>query len=310
MLKNMTKNQKVVLLSIFIAVIVLVVIMIFNIGKKEEKEKIEVDNTVSRVTSRDEWYSVNTCVSKFFLYYSSVYNTNSKYGNTTNEALNLENLYDFFDKEYIEKYGLTKNNIGEKIPNISADLININDIYRIQKRGNISMYLINSSIAKKSTGDVSNLNILVKMDSDSKIFSIYLDNYIKGMGYDKLGAGDKIDIELGGITNTLFSAYSPSYAITDDTYAKDLFDGYVNNCIYNRTRAYELLDDSVKKQKFPTLDSYIEYLKKKTVSLVTNEYKSYTRVEENGNVKYTCVDSEGNKYIFKEIAPMKYTVEI
>lgn len=310
MLKNMTKNQKIVLLSIAIAMIALVIVMIFNINPKEKKEEVEIDNNVSRVTSRDEWYSVNTCVSKFFLSYSGVYSTNNKYANNKDITLSLENLYDFFDKEYIEKYSLTKNNLGENIPKISADMIFIKDIYRLQKRGNFSLYLVNSSIVKKSNGEASNLNVLVKMDSDSKIFSVYLDNYIKDMGYNKLNIGDKIDIELGGITNTLLSAYLPSYAVTDDTYAEDLFNTYVNNCIYNRAIAYELLDDSVKAQKFPNLDSYINYLKTKTVSLVTNEYESYTREEENGCVKYTCIDSEGNKFIFKETAPMKYTVEI
>ena len=44
--------------------------------------------------------------------------------------------------------------------------------------------------------------------------------------------------------------------------------------------------------------------------MIINKFKSYSRIEEDGYVKYTCVDSKGNMYVFRETAPNKYTVVI
>ena len=101
----------------------------------------------------------------------------------------------------LEKYGITKDNLEEKIPQISADVMWIDNIYRLQKRGDFSLYLVNASMVKKSIREDTKLNLLIKINESDKTFSVYLDNYIKDMEYDKLQIGDKKNIKLNNISN-------------------------------------------------------------------------------------------------------------
>ena len=84
----MSRSQKLILFVIVITMIALIVLMIFNINNKQEK-KVEVINVVDRVNTRDEYYNVETCATKFFLYYSGAYNNDDvKYNNTNSDNSN------------------------------------------------------------------------------------------------------------------------------------------------------------------------------------------------------------------------------
>src|SRR5699024_7297101 len=116
------------------------------------------------------------------------------YENLTNEEFkqrSLEILYNMLDKEYIEKYSITKDNISEKVGEVLNATLQINDIYRIKKNDDIAMYIVYSEQVDNVNNKIEDLNLMVKIDSSRNTFGILLDNYIVDQGFNNIKENQK-----------------------------------------------------------------------------------------------------------------------
>ena len=304
------KVRRNVLLVVGILIVILLIVIFSIIYNSPDSIFSNKDNRVTRVDNVNEYYNVQTCVKKFYELYKDVYYGENFYENLTNEEFkqrSLEILYNMLDKEYIEKYSVTKDNISEKVGEVLNATLQINDIYRIKKNDDIAMYIVYSEQVDNVNNKIEDLNLMVKIDSSRNTFGILLDNYIVDQGFNNIKENQKYNVELSNILANSTNKFTAA-DIDQVTYVENMFEDYRYSMMYNRNRAYSLVNEETKNNKFNTFDSYNEYIKNNIKSIVIMEIKTYKVNEQEKYTDYEYVDTYGNQYTFRVTSPMKYTV--
>lgn len=304
------KVRRNVLLVVGILIVILLIVIFSIIYNSPDSIFANRDDRVTRVDNVNEYYNVQTCVKKFYELYKDVYYGENFYENLTNEEFkqrSLEILYNMLDKEYIEKYSVTKDNISEKVGEVLNATLQINDIYRIKKNDDIAMYIVYSEQVDNVNNKIEDLNLMVKIDNSRNTFGILLDNYIVDQGFNNIKENQKYNIELSNILANSTNKFTAA-DIDQVTYVENMFEDYRYSMMYNRNRAYSLVNEETKNNKFNTFDSYNEYIKNNIKSIVIMEIKTYKVNEQEKYTDYEYVDTYGNQYTFRVTSPMKYTV--
>ena len=304
------KVRRNVLLVVGILIVILLIVIFSIIYNSPDSIFVNRDDRVTRVDNVNEYYNVQTCVKKFYELYKDVYYGENFYENLTNEEFkqrSLEILYNMLDKEYIEKYSVTKDNISEKVGEVLNATLQINDIYRIKKNDDIAMYIVYSEQVDNVNNKIEDLNLMVKIDNSRNTFGILLDNYIVDQGFNNIKENQKYNIELSNILANSTNKFTAA-DIDQVTYVENMFEDYRYSMMYNRNRAYSLVNEETKNNKFNTFDSYNEYIKNNIKSIVIMEIKTYKVNKQEKYTDYEYVDTYGNQYTFRVTSPMKYTV--
>lgn len=321
----MEKSQKVIL-SIIVLVVLILLFLIIGIfvlmNKKDEiidpsKEKydiideIELKVSIEPVEVRNNFYSVRSCTNKFFSYYIDLFNIEEDYivEDTIQEvkSKNAEALYNILDEEFIVAKSITKDNILTKLSKINKSEVSITEMYVSEKTNNISIYIVKGTLLERISSNISQFQIIVKVDSFNKTFSIIPQSYVLDK-YKDLKIGDNIEIE---VPDSIEKNENNTYDfrnISDETYVMDLFNKYKKEILYNQELAYEILDEDYKNKRFGTLENFKEYAKNNVSKNVTMKLKGYKKTTTEYYTQYTCIDQNGSYYIFRETLPMKYTL--
>lgn len=306
------KVRRNVLLVVGILIVILLIVIFSIIYNSPDSIFVNRDDRVTRVDNVNEYYNVQTCVKKFYELYKDVYYGENFYENLTNEEFkqkSLEVLYNLLDKEYIEKYSINKDNISEKVGEVLNANLQINNIYRIKKNDDIAMYIVYSEQVDNVNNKIEDLNLMVKIDSSRNTFGILLNNYIVDQGFNNIKENQKYNVELSNILANSTNKFT-SADVGQVEYVEDMFEDYRYSMMYNRNRAYSLVNEETKNNKFNTFDSYNNYIKDNIKSIVIMEIKTYKVNEQEKYTDYEYVDTYGNQYTFRVTSPMKYTVII
>lgn len=267
---------------------------------------------VTRVTNLNEFYRVKNALNKFYVSCKS-YNIPEVDPFEEEEEVDptefLDEVYSMLDAEYIKKYNVNMDNIAEKIKDFKVSDVQINDIYRIQKGETINMYLVYFSELSISDDNDKDRYFVLKLDDQNKYFSVYLEDYVKDNSYDKLKENDEIRISIYNIESNNFNTYENT-VVYNTKYQEDLFNDFRKSCMSNLKRAYSLLDEECKNNKFNTFEKFSSYISSKMSDIVIMKIKN-CKVEEKENVTvYTYTTTKDMNFTIKEIAPLKYTVVI
>lgn len=288
--------KKKILIIAIIIVILLIFVIYFVCNKLSEKYSY---NVVSDISDINEAYDVKTCTKKFYNYCKDYL--------TSNPSI----IYGLLDEEYIKYYDLTKNNFKKYIDVSNSDSIQIEEVYKIQERNNIGMYIVKSKLLLKNSDIMNDFNIILKIDKKNNTYSIFLNNYIEDKGYSKLSIGDKVNIKLKGIMedSDLNNKYDPSNnkKITDNV--EDIFGDYTYMCIFYEKEAYTLIDNEIK-EKYSTYDIFDKYITDNIIDLVTMDLYSYSDVQKDNFIEYKCTSTTGQVFTFKVKSYITYTVTI
>lgn len=312
------KVRRNVLLIVGILIVILLIVIFSIIYNSPYSIFFNKDNRVTRVDNVNEYYNVQTCVKKFYEYYKSIYYTmNNGYGDAK-VASSLENveysttkeIYNLLEKRYIEQYGITTNNVSEKLEKCLDGKLQINDIYRLNRKDDLAMYIVYAQQIDLKTNQIEDFNIMVEIDYGRSTFGVLLNNYITDFGYNDIKENERCNIEL----NKIFSNGSINKFTKADvdqvTYIEDMFEDYRDSMLDNKKRAYSLVSEETKNSKFNTFESYNDYIKSNIKSIVIMEIKTYKVNEQEKYTDYEYVDTYGNQYTFRVTSPMKYTVII
>lgn len=312
------KVRRNVLLIVGILIVILLIVIFSIIYNSPDSIFFNRNNRVARVDTVDEYYNVQTCVKKFYEYYKSIYYTMDNGYGYTEDVSNLENvehstakrIYNLLEKRYIEQYGITTNNISEKLEKCLDGKLQINDVYRLNKKDDLAMYIVYAQQIDTKTNQIEDFNIMVEIDYSRSTFGVLLNNYITDFGYNDIKENEICNIEL----NTIFSNGGMNKFTRADVdqveYVEDMFEDYRDSMLDNKERAYNLLDEETKNSKFNTFESYNEYIKNNIKSIIIMEIKTYKVNEQEKYTDYEYVDTYGNQYTFRVTSPMKYTVII
>lgn len=288
-------KKKILIITIFVVVLLVFIIYFFY-----NKANVQYSSSiVENISDINEAYDVKTCTEKFYNYCKDYL--------TSNPSI----IYGLLDEEYIKYYDLTKNNFKKYIDVSNSDSIQIEEVYKIQERNNVGMYIVKSKLLLKNSDIMNDFNIILKIDKKNNTYSIFLNNYIEDKGYSKLSIGDKVNIKLKGIMedSDLNNKYDPSNnkKITDNV--EDIFGDYTYMCIFYEKEAYNLIDNEIK-EKYSTYDIFDKYITDNIIDLVTMDLYSYSDVQQDNFIEYKCTSTTGQVFTFKVKSYITYSVTI
>ncbi|MBO5413044.1 MAG: hypothetical protein J6A29_01840 [Clostridia bacterium] len=197
----------------------------------------------------------------------------------------------------------------------------------------INAYFAYGYLIEKDLNKITELSIGVKIDTGNSTFSILPYEYLEKKGY--LNVNEETitqfteETEIENKTNNVFKY---KY-VNNETYIDYLFSNYIDRCLFNKEIIYNYLDEEYKQKRFGSFQKFEEFIEANKENYMTygqlkdyeefdnmDEYmlyliktgnlevESYQKTIEKEYTQYTCVDNLQNYYIFRETAPMEYTL--
>lgn len=321
------KLKKIIIILIVVLIILLGIVALLLVYNKNFSEKyqatppteipeVEIDSKLKRVSIRNNFYVVKNCINKFYTNYAGIYeletdnyiiDEEAKASIEDEQKQNAEIIYNMLDPQYIEFKGITKDNILTKLQKMNTSIINITNMYVSEKTTNIAIYIAQGTLREKQTGKVTTFQIMLKVDSFNRTFTIFLQDYINAT-YKDLKLGNDLEIEF---TKNIEKNTNNTYDfknISDEEYAIELFNQYKEEIIYSPELVYNNLDAEYKNKRFESLEKFKEYARNNVRKNVIMQIKQYQKIAKEDSTQYVCIDQNGNNYIFKETDTMKYTL--
>lgn len=321
-------NSKKMLILIIITVIIIIIIMsalilYINRGRifygideiPYEPPAYVPEQKITRVTNKNDFATLKLCTNKYFIYYSGMFEEGtSRYIDEAEEEsikeqqqINASSLYNLLSEEYINDRQITENNIKSKFRKIEDVKVNITDMYMSEKSQDIALYLVIGNIRQKKTGEISNFEIMIIQDRLNSRFAVLPQDYVEEK-YNNIRIGEVINIELpDSIKGNEDNVYTFELQ-TEEEYINELIGNLKEEMLYNQKLAYEHLDEDYKNKKYGTLNNFIQTSKENEIKYMTLKITQYQKTQFDGYTQYMCRDTSGRYYIFKETAPMKYTL--
>ena len=97
-------------------------------------------------------------------------------------------------------------------------------------------------------------------------------------------------------------------SISDESMAKIYFNTYKDSFIDDFEYAYNHLDEEYKNKKFAEFEDFKEFIEENREDIFKNNLLKWKREPYEDYTQFICQDDKGRYYIFKETAPMQYTV--
>lgn len=322
------KNLKKIIIAIFIIIIILVISLIFLLKNNKRLEIDEFDEQVENstlynyektlqiVTSRNDFYTVQTCVEKFYVAYSTAFSAETNNYMLEGEAEefakqeqenNINMVFNMLDEEYISFKEITKENIKNKFSKINTMVVTIENMYVSQQNTNTFAYLVYGNLRDTKTNNNEQFSAIVKIDMLNKTFKILLGDYVN-QKYKNVEVGREIQINVPEKISNDGSNIFDYRIVTEEQHTINLLDYYKKNLIYNRQRAYEQLDEQYKQSRFKTQQNFEQYIQNNIYNISVCTLSKYQTKKIEKGTQYVCIDQKGNYYIFQETAPMQYTV--
>lgn len=324
------QNIRKILIAIIIAIIIIIIIvalMIFYLNKgrimygideTENDLQYEIEDKIKRVDTKAEYFAIENCINKYYIYYAGMYNTEEGNYIIDEEAAasmkeekteNANALYNILAQEYIEAKQITKSNISTKFKEIQEAVVSIKDMYKSEQTENITIYIVYGNIREKQSGKITNYQLIIKQDGLKRTFAVLPSDYVQEK-YKTIEIGQTINIEVPKeITENSNNQYDIK-PISEEEYVNKMISQLKEDMIYNPEVAYEKLDETYKNKKASSINEFKTYAKnniKNYIALKVQKYQK-TEIEQEGYTRYILIDTEGRYHILQETAPMKYTM--
>lgn len=256
---------------------------------------------------------VKDCINKYYNYVSIITEPEEFYGELEEAELievrndNAKILYNMLDEEYIRNKKITETNLANMVEKVKNSVVDVKSMYVDEKNENIDIYIALGTLREKVEGKVSNFKVIVKLDNINNTFSIMPQSYVEEK-YSKIEIGKTFNVESLERIKENRNNKCTFRMITEQTYAIDMFNQFKEELMYNQEQIYNRLDEEYKNAKFSSLAEFRAYVQNKYKTLNTLLAESYNKTTKEGYSEYVIIDKNGDYYIFKETAPMKYTL--
>lgn len=321
----MTKIKKIIIpLGIILVIAIIALIIILNLINKNNQQtdisedegieayQKETDTIVSQVTNRVDYYTVKSCIGKYYADYSILFNPEIYYIGFSEERVkqeqvdNTQAIYDMLDSQYITEKGITIDNLGTNLKEIEVITPYITNMYVNHRTDNMDIYVIDGTIKTDITEAGEEFQIILKLDILNKTFSIMPSEYVEEK-YGNILEGQNLDIELTDSIEKNNNNQFVYRTITEEDYMKDLFAELKNELLYDHEKAYNHLNEEYRNKKFATLEKFNNWATSKEEEYKNMVLAQYQTVQEDGYTQYVLVDQNGKYYIFNETGVMDYT---
>jgi len=316
------KKKIVIMIGVFIAIVLLLIFIIAR-REKEDLGNLEIESEGSPdeiyvtmfnpklefVQSRNDFYIVKRIVERYYMKLSEL---NDPLGDIefyeTEEGFDIDEyieelkeesaraVYSFLDVDYINQFNITTTNLLEKLGKYEDISIVIDEMHVSENSIGMSTYFVYGLIKNNDTLRVSDFVLMVTLDLNARTFSIAPYEYIVEKGYDKLTLGQEMVRGIGEIKEKSYNQYDYR-AITDEKVILDYLEKYKVTVLYNRQKAYNLLDEEYRAKRFGSLAEYERYVQNNIGSINSivvsrylvedkEEYKQYVIINQHRRLLY------------------------
>ena len=225
-----------------------------------------------------------------------------------------EELMNVVSSRYIKEYNINESNILDiieipKMTNINQYYkIVILDILTVRIDQKTSLYIVKGKGRLVGNSDVFEYNIMIEVDNNQSVYSIYPSQYLKDKGYDKLVQGNQINYTANNIIKNKDNEFM--HTLKDDLeMAKEYFNNYTEMLAYYKQDAYNKLNFQYMKEKFGSEQNFYNYLEEIKYIIYTMQINKYKVYHTKYYTDYVCTDQYENHYIFRQKnGIMDYTV--
>lgn len=299
----MDNIKKIIVIIVIIALILSIIILSLLLSSLDEIDSV-VGNETNYEDYQEEYVTENKVekVSNKNIYYAVVNIIDNYISYITNK--DIDALQQIFSFDYRNEFDVNKDNIISKVSSFSNDEIYIENMSELQISESISIVIVDGKTKTNST----QFNIIVKLDSLNKAYEIYPEEYLNKHGYndlEKIPTLNKIDTT--DVVPNTYNTFSFKN-ITNLEMCKYYLEDYIYNVTTNIEKAYELLDEEYRENRFGSLEAYKTYVNSNLENIKNIKLDEYTTVKYDDYKQYVCIDTEGKYYLFRETAIMEYTL--
>ena len=292
----MKSLKKIIIIVVIIIFLLVISIAILKHIDKKDKEKnfentitMDIKNTIASIDNRNEFFAVNSCVTKYLTYIAQQDN---------------EMIYSMLDKNYIEAYNITKQNSISNTIQYSNPVFYNDKILTIQDNVNVYTYFVYGKVIDKDTGDISNLNIVVRLDKGKDLFSIMPYKYIEDKGYN-ITEGNTITLKYNEIEDKTYNKFAFKN-ISDNEMSIFYLNQIKDRFLYDVDGSFEKLNKDYKNKRFSNEEEYKNYITKNIANIYSAQLQKYQIKEYTNYKQFVLVDQNNKCYILNEINPGQY----
>ncbi|MDO5556000.1 MAG: hypothetical protein Q4G09_05075 [Clostridia bacterium] len=326
----MKKLKKIIIILLILLLIVIILMIIHKKAAPENDYELEgvefeeevLNTSVTENTSLYDFFAIRNILESYYFNFEKMnitlrdvildagddYDSNYDYNNDLKEQkeMYLEAIYNCLGKEYIEEWNINKNNIQDKLGTYKEPYISIDKIYTVDSSSNVSIYFVYGNIIEKDTLQKEEFKIMLFLDMTKNTYDMYPTEYVEKY-YNNILEGVNINIKVDEIENRSYNTFEYSI-VSEEEKIKYYIEEYNNNIKYNAEKAYNSLNKEYRDNRFGSIEKfeeYVSYIMKGINLIVLDKYQTTTTDD---YTQYVCIDTNENYYIFRETAPMQYTV--
>lgn len=334
----MEDNKRKIIIIIIIALIILAILLVIMIVKNrkkildplygdkfigdyiEEYEKNRANNVddIKAVLVNDatKYFAVSGVIDSMNMYIQyldgNVYNLDiiAEDKNEEQEILaeykqeGIDSIYGMLAKEYKEKYSVDKDYMESNLKKFVGKKYIIDSMFVVEDSPYINTFFVYGSY-----GSVE-YNFVVVIDSYNRAFEIYLNDYVKEQNYSKDNSDSMKSIHADAIEQNEYNKFTYK-EVSKENMLLSYYNSYVELLKSNTSKAYKLLDDEYRKERFPSYDEFNKYVQEVMLKNKNEEGLTSYNYKNNGDyTEYCCFDKYGRAFIFKVSSVNKYTVAL
>lgn len=322
-----------IIISILLIVMVVLLVNILTGDKPDEtspyieQQRNETKGKLVKVNNITDLYIAKTCIQKYLENYSAISAVGSISGeeniNTNNTAIQIadpsernkehftNSTISMLGNDYINKKGITKDNINREdfiLNNLSIEIYNL---YYLTNYENTAAYFANGIARDVDNNKNIEFNYIVVVDNVQHTFELYLDDYIEENNFLNLVEGSEVEFNLPeSVENREFNTYS-IISVKYEAVAQDMFHIIRRILLYDTEKAYSLLNDEMK-DRFPTFESFESFLKEYNSKIFGLTYGGYKlKTHGDGESAFAIYNSDNTICItiyFDGFSSFKYSI--
>lgn len=213
----------------------------------------------------------------------------------------LKNITNMLASNYKTKYSINNESLYELLKNYSGKYYQITDMYVVEDSRYINTYYIYGKYSNEE------FNYIVILDKNNYTFEIYLNDYFSEGNYSKDDISTMKTLNIEKIEENENNTFQYK-DINKDEIVEMYYEEYLKQMKSNIQYAYNLLDSEYKSIRFPTEESFKNYINNVIKLSDTRKVVTYKIKNCDKYMEYVCQDNYGNIFIFKVTGVMKYTV--
>lgn len=316
----MNIKKIIIILSILLIIILIVLVTLLLYFNHKEKFgydlqtndiPVETITAIEKVDTINDYFMVKSCIEKYFSYCTKTnmddYRIIDEETMKEDKKIKSQAVYDMLNDKYIKYKNITVDNIFNQIQQIEESTVIIDDMYVSQKDINMSAYIVYGKLRDNKTKEKKDFQLILEIDMLNRTFSVIHEDYIK-QNIGEIVEGNDLNFELAkSIQKNSYNTFDYKN-ITNEEYATEIFDDLKNNMMNDHESAYRSLEQKYSKKRFSTYKEFDNYADRNARKSLEMQLSKYQITNKGDYTQYTCIDQNGNYYIFYVTGIMDYAV--